>query len=188
MGVEVAEGLIEQEQPGLADDGPAQRDSLPLAAGERGWSAVQAGGQIEDLCGVPHPLVNFRLGIMPECQSEGHVLIGRHVRVERMVLEDHGNVAFLGRNRIHDLAVDSNSARGGLLQSGNQAQSGRLAAARGPDQHEQFLVFNDQAGVIHGADILASRAREDLGQMLEDDLCHAESVQGQALKVEAESR
>jgi hypothetical protein len=42
--------------------------------------------------------------------------------------------------------------------------------------------------VIHGANTLASRAREDLGQTLEDNLCHAEIVEGQGPKVEAESR
>ena len=92
----------------------------------------------------------------------------------------------LGGRPVHDLAVDGDRARGGLLQTGNQAQGGRLAAARRPHQDQQFLVFNDEAEVIHGANTLASRALEDLGQMLEDNLCHAEIVEGQALKVEAE--
>ena len=187
LGVEVGEGLIEQKQLGLADDGAAERDPLALAAGEGGGFAVETGGEIEDLRGVLDPLVNFRPGKMPELQPEGHVLIDRHVRVERVVLEDHGDVAVLGRKVVHDLAVDGDGARGGFLQAGDQAQGRRLAAARGPDQHQQFLVFNDEAGVIHGANTLASRALEDLGQMLEDNLCHAEIVEGQARESRGES-
>src|ERR1035441_6016473 len=94
----------------------------------------------------------------------------------------------LGGRLLTILAIDGNSARGGFRQAGNQAQDRRLAAARRPDQYQQFFVFNDEAGVIDGADLLASRALEDLGQMLEDNLCHAESVQGLRLKVEAEWR
>jgi hypothetical protein len=109
------------------------------------------------------------------------------VGIQREVLENHGNIAVLGRKVIHDLAVDGDGTRGRFLQAGDQAQGRRLAATRRPDQRQKFFVFHDKAGVIHGTNILASRALEDFGQMLEDNLCHAEIVEGHGRKVEAES-
>ena len=60
-----------------------------------GWRSRQAARS--RICAASlHPPVDFRPGKMPELQPEGHVLIDRHVRVERVVLEDHGDVAVLG--------------------------------------------------------------------------------------------
>ena len=66
LGVEIGEGLIEQEHPGPADQGAAQRNPLPLAAGERGGFAVEAGGEVEDLRGILDALGNLALG---KCRS-----------------------------------------------------------------------------------------------------------------------
>ena len=123
---------------------------------------------------------------MPQLQPEGHVVIDRHVGIQRVVLEDHGDIAVLGREAVHSLAVDGNGARGRFLQAGDQAQGRRLAATRRPDQRQEFFVFHDKAGVIHRANALASRALEYFGQMLKPNLCHAQSVEGQAVEVEAE--
>ena len=183
-GVEVGKGLIEQEQRRLADQGAAQGDPLALAAGEGGGLAVEAGGQIEDLGGVAHAAFNFRPGVMPQFQPEGQVVIDGHVGIEGVVLEDDGDVAVPGREAVHDLAVDGDGARGGFLEAGNQAQGGCFAAAGRPDQHEQFLVFNDEGGVIHGADILASGALEEFGEMVEDNLCHRGIVEWRRREVE----
>ena len=103
-------------------------------------------------------LVDFRPGEMPDLQAEGEVVIDRHVGVEGVVLEDHGDVAVLRGQVVDDLAGEGDGARGGLLQAGDEAQGGGLAAARGADQDEEFLVLNDEAGVVHGAKGLAGRA------------------------------
>jgi hypothetical protein len=51
------------------------------------------------------------------------------VRVEGVVLEDHGDVAVLGREGVHDLAADPDEAVGDRLQAGNHAQRRGLATA-----------------------------------------------------------
>ncbi len=51
-------------------------------------------------------LLHLLVGDLGERQREGHVLAHRHVRVERVVLEDHGDVAVLGRVLVDDLAAD----------------------------------------------------------------------------------
>src|ERR1019366_4025079 len=176
------------EQPRLPDKGTTERNPLPLTAGKGRGFAVEACAKVEYLRGVLHALINFRPGEAAELQPERHVLIDRHVRIERVVLENQGDVAVLGWKAVHDLAIYGNRARSGFLQPGDQAQGGSLAATGRPNQRQEFFVFHEQAEVIHSANALASRALEDLGQTLEDNLCHTEIVEDQMLKVEAESR
>ena len=65
-----------------------------------------------------------------EAEPEGHVLEDGHVRIERVVLERHGDVAILGREIVDDLAADHDLARGRLPEPGDHAQGGAFAAAR----------------------------------------------------------
>jgi hypothetical protein len=76
------------------------------------------------------------------------------VRVERIVLEHHRHVAVLGRDVVDDLAVDRDLAVGDLLQAGDHPQRGRLAAARGADQHHELLVGDVEVDRAHRLDVI----------------------------------
>ena len=68
------------------------------------------------------------------------VLADGHVRVERVALEDHRDVA-VARRQVGDVAAaDRDRPRGHLLEPGDHAQERRLAAARGPDEHHELAV------------------------------------------------
>ena len=97
--IEVGQRLVEQEHRRLAHDGAADGDALALAAGEVARPAVEQGVELQHLAppraraGRPRPssaLVNL--------QAEGHVLADVHVRIERVGLEHHGDLA-LGRRQ-----------------------------------------------------------------------------------------
>ena len=62
----------------------------------------------------------------------------RHVRVERVVLEHHGDVALARRGEGHVDAVDEHPAVVGDLEAGDDAQRRRLAGARGAEQREEL--------------------------------------------------
>jgi len=66
------------------------------------------------------------------------------VRVQRVVLEDHGDVAILGGFGDDRFVVDGDVAAADGFQAGEHAQQGRFAAAGRADQDEKFLVGDVQ--------------------------------------------
>ena len=98
-----------------------------------------------------------------EPQPERHVLVHRHVRVERVVLEHHRHVAVLRRDVVDHLAVDRDLAAGDVLEAGDHPQRRRLAAAGRADQHHELLVGDveidaaHRLGVVEPLDHLAKR-------------------------------
>ena len=95
-GIEVGQRLVEQEGGRLAHDGAADGDALALAAGELAGPAVEIVGEVEDAGRLGHLPVDDRLVLARHLQREGDVVAHRHVRVERVGLEHHGELA-LGR-------------------------------------------------------------------------------------------
>ena len=55
---------------------------------------------------LAHAPVDLVLGVVVQPQAEGHVLVDAQVRVERVVLEDHGDVAVARLQVVDDLVVD----------------------------------------------------------------------------------
>ena len=51
----------------------------------------------------------FRI-LFPESQREGHVLIDRHVGIQGIVLENHGDISLLGREIGAILVIDQKFA------------------------------------------------------------------------------
>src|SRR5215467_12919667 len=90
------------------------------------------------------------------------------MRVERVVLKDHGNVAVLGIAFVDELAVDTDLAACRLLEAGDHAQDRALAASRRPDEHHELAVGNVQVDPVDGG----LRA-EGLAQPAESDGRHA---------------
>ena len=74
--------------------------------------------------------------------------------IQGVALEHHGDIAVLGGDVVHQLAVDVQLAAGDLLQAGHHAQGGGLAAAGGADQNDELLVRDVQAELLHGNDAL----------------------------------
>ncbi len=62
------------------------------------------------------------------------------MRVERVGLEHHGELALDRGGRSHVAAVDEELAGGGLLQPGDHAQQCGLTAAGRADDDDEFAV------------------------------------------------
>ena len=168
LGVQVGQRLVHQEGLRLADDGPAHRDPLPLPAGQRGRLALEVRLQAEHLGGLADPPLDLVLGRLAQLQAERQVLLDRHVRVQGVVLEHHGDVPVLGRQVVDHPVADRDRAAGDLLQPGDGPQRGRLAAPGGADEHHELAVRDVKAQLVNGLDA----ARVGLFHVIKDYLCH----------------
>jgi hypothetical protein len=110
FGVEVRQRLVHQEDLRMPHDRATHRDSLALAARQGPRLAVEELVEAEDLCGVVDPLAYLGLGDMLQLQAERHVLEDRHVRIQRVVLEHHRDVALLRGKVVHDAIADGDFA------------------------------------------------------------------------------
>jgi hypothetical protein len=174
LGVEVGQGFVHEEALRLADDRPAHRDALSLPAGERLGLAVEVRGEVEDLGGVLDAAADVGPVHAGDLQGEAHVVRDGHVRVERVVLEHHGDVAVL-RGDVGDVAVaDADRPAVDLLEPGEHPQAGRLAAARGADQDEELAVGDVE---VQRVDSGVGRAGVAAGGVVEGDGRHDRFLQ-----------
>src|SRR4029453_13051820 len=100
-----------------------------------------------------HPRIPRRclsLRTLWELEPEGQVPFHGHVWVERVVLEDHRDIALFGREIVDDAVADDDLALADLLQSGEHPQRGRLAATRRTYHDEQFTVLDREVEGVGG--------------------------------------
>jgi hypothetical protein len=145
---------VEEKDGGVAHHRPPHGDALALAARELARLALQQIGEAEDARCLHHLTLDFRFRQPRRAQREGHVAEHRHMRVKRVVLEYHRNVAMRRRDAIHHLAVDGDLAPAQILEPGDHAQHGRLAAARRSDQHDELLVADLEVDVLDRMDLV----------------------------------
>jgi hypothetical protein len=91
------------------------------------------------------------------------------VRIQRVVLEDHGDVAVAGGQCVDDLVSDTDDALGDLLEPGDHPERGGLAAPGGPHQDHELPVVDVQVQIGDGP----GPVRVDLAYVLEPDPGHA---------------
>ena len=101
----------------LADDCAAHRHPLALAAGELGRPPLEEVLEAEQLRDLLHPPLRLLLRRSPDFQPVADVLADVHVRVERVALEDHRDVAAAWR-QVGDVgATDRDAALADLLET-----------------------------------------------------------------------
>ena len=94
--------------------------------------------------------------------------------VERGALKHHRDVTVAGGVLRHDPLADYDVAGGGLLQSGDAAQHGRLAGSGRPEEDEQLAIPHVEIQVVQRL----SAAVEDLTEPADCDRRHPLNRQG----------
>ena len=148
LGIKVGQRLVHQERLRLAHDGPAHRDPLPLPAGERGRLALQVLLDAQHRGHLADPAPDLVVRQLALLEAERQILLHRHMRVKRVVLEHHRDVTILGRQVIDDLAADADRAGRYLLQPRDRPQRRGLAASRRPDQNHELAIADLQAELV----------------------------------------
>ncbi len=153
FGVEVGERLVEKEHTRLADDRAGDRDALALPAGQLPGLAIEERLDTQYVGSLVHAALDLVFGQLAELEPESDVVADRHVRIERVRLEHHGDVAILGRHVVDLLVADIDRAFGDRLEPCEHPQGGGLSAPGGSHEYEELLVFDLEVEVLESDDI-----------------------------------
>ncbi len=156
--VERAERLVEQEHGGPVDQRARQGDPLALAAGELGRAGLGALGEPDELERLADPPRDLVLGDLAALQPEGDVALDVEVAEERVALEDHVDVALVGRHLLDGLALEQDASLGRDLEAGEHPQRRRLAAARRAEQREELAGGDRQVDRVDGGEVAEALA------------------------------
>ena len=100
------------------------------------------------------------------CSVKPYVLGHRHMRIERVVLEHHGDVPLERRQIVDPPPTDQDVAGARILQPGDEIERRRLAAAGRPEQGHELPVADLQVDAPADGDraeTLGDGAQFDLG-------------------------
>ena len=70
------------------------------------------------------------------------------MRIKRVILKHHGDVAVAWRLVVDALAIDHHIATADALQARDHAQQGRFAATGWANKHHEFTVLNFQVDAV----------------------------------------
>ncbi|CAH0304350.1 hypothetical protein SRABI128_04284 [Microbacterium sp. Bi128] len=158
LGIKVGQRLIHEEDLRVTHNGAAHGNALTLAAGEGLRLAVQIRFEVKQLGGLTNALGALFLADAGDLQCEAHVVRHGHVRVQGIVLEHHGDVAILRRD-VRDVAVADEDAAGvDVLETCKHAQGGRLSAAGGSNEDQEFAIGDINVELVNSG-LLGARVQ-----------------------------
>ena len=170
LGVQIAERLIEQQQPRLGDERSGQRDPLLLAAAQQRRGPVLEGGHADQFQCLAHLVSDLGPAELASLQGIRNVLVNCHVGPDRVGLEHHADSPLVRRHRelpVGDddrLVAEVDLSRIRILETGHHAQGGALPASAGPQERHDLPVVDLEGQVL---DRRYRRARIGLPQTLE---------------------
>src|ERR1700722_17430384 len=149
--VEIGQRLVEQKDPRIAHHRAPDRAALTLAPGELARIALKEATNAQHAGDAGHALLDLLLGHSTRPQTERNVTEYGHVRIERVVLEHHGDITVARADVVDDLAADFDLPGVGVLEPGDGAQKRALAASGRSDQHSEFPVRDGEIDPTDGA-------------------------------------
>ena len=174
MRVDHRQWLVEQDRRHVVAHQPPAHGNLLLFVGSQVAGAlVQQRVQLQYLGNFVDLGEDLRLIHALITQGEGQVVEHRHGVVDHRKLENLGDIALLGRQRVDHLAIKLHFAVRRAEQPGNDIQQGRLAAAGWPQQRIGAALLPHMIHLANGVIGRASRrATVTVGQIEQTDLGH----------------
>src|SRR5262249_34190561 len=93
LGVQIGERLVEKEDPRVAYDGAADSNPLALSARELARITIKELDDAQHLRRTLHAVLDLRLRHPTGAQAERDIAEYGHMRIERVVLKHHGDIA-----------------------------------------------------------------------------------------------
>ena len=154
-GVEVAGGLVGEQDGWVVDEGAGDADALLFAAGELAGQVLGAGGEADAFeGGAGFGLVGHGVEVL----GEHDVLERREVGDQVELLEDEADlvgaeaVEFGGGHGGDVDAVDLELAGGGAVEAAEEVDEGGFAGAGGAGDGDPLAGDDGEGGVVEGAD------------------------------------
>lgn len=163
-GIQVGERLVHQEGDGVSDHGPSKGGPLALSTRELTRLARQEVLDLQRFRRAAHlpaqrPVAvpgekraDKRQPLQPrqvaQLQRRHHVLFDAQVRVERVGLEDHREVAIGRPYGGHVAPVDLHPPAIRSLQTRQDPEQRRLAATGGPHQRDELTGRNREVDTL----------------------------------------
>ena len=156
LGVEIGQRLVHEDQRRLDDDGAGDGHALLLSAGKLSGQLMLLAGELHELERMRHARRAVRRGDAAHPQAEADVLGHAHVRKQGVILEHHAEAAFLGWQRVDALRIEPDASARQLHEPGDAIERGRLAAARWPEQADEFAAPDGQGQGVERVERLAA--------------------------------
>ena len=138
--IEIGKRLVEQKRLGIAHDGAPHRHALALAAGQFLRLAVEIRLDMQQRRGALHPRIDLGLRRPSQFERKGHVVVDAHMRIERVVLEHHGDIALRRRDAVDTPVADIDFARRDRLKPCDDPEQRGLAAAGRADKDDKLVI------------------------------------------------
>ena len=106
-------------------------------------------------------------------EPETNVLLNRHVRVKRVVLEYETYASVLGSKLGDIILAEEDLSRSGLLETGDHVKSSTLTASGGAEKTDELTVGNLECEIIYRNNLFVGflvTAGEDFCQILQYNL------------------
>jgi len=139
--IERREGLVEDEQPRLGDEGARERHALAHALRKLGRVAVQRVGETDLAQRLGGALAPFLAGHATHLERQLDIAQRVAPRQQRIARQRIGGLAAA---RLRRRAGDDQAARREVLQPGHHVEKRGLAAAARPDDGDELAVGDGQ--------------------------------------------
>ncbi len=179
--IEIGQWLVEQEDGRIAHERAAHGDTLALATGKRARLAVEIGFELQHGGCLIDPLADFVLRLAGDFQPVGHVVEDGHMRIERIVLEHHRDVALARLQIVDHPPADFHRAGGDALKPGHHAQKRGLAAAGRADNDDEFAIGHIQTDAMDDLGLAVGFANVAYGNRRHADFGPSISLSRQGL-------
>ena len=164
--VEGGQRFVEQQRARQVDERPGEGDALLLAPGELRRAAVGELAEADDVEHLERPAAHLVGGDLLGPQTEGDVVVHRHVREQRVLLEDGVDVALVGWDGGDVDTLEQHAAGRRAFEPGDHLQQRGLAAAGRAEQREELTPPDGEVGPFdgdEGAELLAHSVEHDDG-------------------------
>ncbi|MNG96391.1 hypothetical protein D3C79_554550 [compost metagenome] len=149
LGIQVRQRFIEQEHVWFFHNCAAHGHTLRLPTRELAWQTIQQLFQLQDLGGFVDLLFNLLFRQLAQLQTKRQVIFYRHMRIQRIVLEHHGNTTGFRGQVIHHAVANAHFTAANGFQPCQHPQRGRFGTAGRADNHHKLAIGNGQIDAMY---------------------------------------